>query len=317
MRIASTVPLRDKHRHALITQFPDQSFSFSTSIAEVLDSDKEAEILLTYGDDVDEKSLSGLPHVKWIQVLSAGLDQIPFGLLREKGILLTNARGIHGIQMAEYTLGVMLHHARALGSFYHNQLDKVWDRRVRVDELYEKQLGIIGTGAIGTEIAKRAAAFGMKVFGLSRSGREASPYIHVYKREDLPLLLRGSDYIVVITPLTPETEGMIGEAEFRMMKKGTVLINIARGEVVDEGALLMALREGILSAAYLDVFREEPLPPDHPLWHEPGCYITPHVSGLTPRYLERALSVFTANLQAYLNGHPEAMGNRIDLTKGY
>lgn len=317
MIIASSAKISEKHTHFLREKFPTLTFRFFASIDEVIHQAKEAEILITNGNEVTADVLAKLPNLKWIQALFAGFDQMPLQVLKERGILLTNARGIHGIQMAEYTLGVMLHHTRALGHFFKNQEQRVWDRRIRVDELYEKTLGVVGTGAIGSAIAERARAFGMKVYGLSRRGNAHPAFEQVYTRDELPLLLRQSDFVVVITPLTPETEGMIGEEELKMMKKEAVFIDIARGRIVDENALLRALREGWIAAAYLDVFSEEPLPQDHPLWNAPNCWITPHVAGLTPRYMERALNIFTHNLPLYLDGQFEKMANLIDLDQGY
>ncbi|CCQ94053.1 D-isomer specific 2-hydroxyacid dehydrogenase NAD-binding protein [[Clostridium] ultunense Esp] len=317
MKIASSAKMSEKHQNELRETYPGLHFSFFSSMEEVMSKAGDLEVLLTYGDDLSDERLSRMPRLKWIQVLSAGLDKMPLEALEKRNILVTNARGIHGIPMSEYTLGVMLYHVRRFGIVYEHQKERVWDRSIRVDELEGKRLGIIGAGAIGTEIARKARLFGMEVIGLSRSGTPLPEYDRVVNREGLPQLLAESDFVVLVAPLTPETYKMMGEKEFRGMKREAVFINIARGALVDEKALVKAMEEKWIAACYLDVFTEEPLPPDHPFWGLPNCWITPHMSGLSPRYMERALRIFTYNLTRYLNGEYGEMKNRIHFTKGY
>jgi len=317
MNIVFTAKISERHQKALQEQFPQVTFSFFASQKEAGASLNEADVLVTYGEDLTEEKLREYANLKWIQVVTAGVDKLPLPYLAESSILLTNVRGIHQIPMAEYTFAAMLQVARSLNEIYQNQLQKTWDARVRVDELYGKTLGIIGVGAIGGEIAKRAQLFGMNVLGVTRSGKE-HPYCEkMFTPEQLDHFLPLCDYIVVVVPSTKETFRLIGEKELNLMKPTAVFINIARGTVVDEEALANHLKERKIKAAVLDVFTREPLAETSPLWELDNCIITPHVSGRSPRYMERALVVFRENLEQYLNGNEREMKNIVDCIKGY
>lgn len=317
MIVASSAAISERHQQRLSALFPQHSFLFCKDIGEVLDYRNEVEILLTYGEDLTAEDIEKFPRLKWIQVLSAGVERLPFQALETRNIWVTNARGIHRVPMSEYTLGLMLHHVRRFDTFFANQQKAVWDRSPRVDELAGKTVGILGAGAIGSEIARKAKIFDMKVIGLSRTGESQAYYDQLFGRDQLEIFLNQSDFVIVILPLTPETKGFLGERELKMMKKGSVLINIARGAVIEEEALIKALNEEWIAAAYLDVFIEEPLPETHPFWKLKNCWITPHVSGRSPHYMSRALEIFIRNLHLFQEGNHREMENIIDLNRGY
>ncbi|WP_025028886.1 D-2-hydroxyacid dehydrogenase [Caldalkalibacillus mannanilyticus] len=317
MNITSTAKMSEKHQHRIKELYPDHEYFFydklSTVEREVL---AKTEILLTYGEDLTGAIIDQMPRLKWIQVLSAGLELMPFESLLKRDILVTNARGIHRIPMAEYTMGMILQMTRKSIELFQFQKQGVWDRSLRVDEVYGKTLGIVGAGAIGSEIAKRAKVFGMKVIGLRREKKqESSDFDEMVTFEERETLFRQSDFVVVLFPATPETIYCIGEKELSQMKPSAYLMNIARGKIVQEGALLKALQEKRIAGAILDVFEQEPLPADHPFWQLDNVILTPHLSGRSPYYMQRALDIFIENLAHYPNA--SNMMNPIDLRKGY
>jgi phosphoglycerate dehydrogenase-like enzyme len=316
MLLVTTCPVSEKHVIRMREVAPLLTVRVFPSIAEAEEHLSEAEILLTYGEDLTEEIIQRCAKLKWIMVISAGLELMPFPAIAQRGILVTNARGIHKGPMAEYALGVILMFSRRFVELYRNQLARRWDRTIRMDELAGQTLGVIGAGAIGSEIAARAKAFGMRTLGMATTKRPMEMFDETFGRDGLEEVLSRSDYVVVITPLTEETRGMIGEREIGLMKESAVLINIARGAVVDEAALLKALQEKKIRGAGLDVFEEEPLPEDHPFWGLDNVVLTPHLSSRSPKYMERAQEIFRHNLAIYL-GQPGEMINVIDVKKGY
>ncbi|MBO8173397.1 MAG: D-2-hydroxyacid dehydrogenase [Bacillaceae bacterium] len=315
MHIVSSAKLSERHQRALTEAYPDHQFSFFESMEQAEPVLPEAEVLITYGEDLDDMIIEKCNRLKWIQVISAGIDKMPMQAIEKKGILVTNARGIHRIPMAEYTIGVMLQVARKMNLFYDHQKQGEWDRSIRVEELYGKTVGILGTGAIGQEIARRAQCFGMKTLGLSRSGKPVDGFDEVVTNDQLYQLLPRCDYVVCIVPLTPETQNWIGEEAFKHMKETAIFINIARGAVVDEPALIQAIENGEIRFAVLDVMSEEPLPASSPLWKMENVILTPHVSGRSPMYIQRALDIFRENLEVYPDR--QRMVNVIPEGKGY
>lgn len=316
MRVVTTTNIGPHHVEHFKKRFPKVEFNVYNNIEEAMKSLPEAEILITFGEDLTADIINQATNLRWIQVISAGVELLPFAALQEKNIVVTNARGIHAIPMAEYTIGAILQHVRRFLPIRDNQRAKVWDRMIRTEEAFEKALGVVGTGAIGSEIARRAKAFGMKTLGLNRDGHPVEGFDQVYPRDELHALLAASDFIVVIVPLTEKTRHMIGAAEFAVMKPTALFINVARGPVVDEQALIDALRAEKIAGAVLDVFEQEPLPPESPLWTLPNVFITPHQSAKSPRYMERALRIFERNLQRYIQGDTE-WENRVCLNRGY
>jgi phosphoglycerate dehydrogenase-like enzyme len=312
-----TAKLSNRHQQNLVNRYPELSFSFFDRIDDAMEKLPETEVLVTYGEDLtDEIIANRCPNLKWIHVISAGLEKMPFSIIASRKILVTNARGIHQIPMAEYTIGVMLQITRRINEIFANQKAGIWDRSIRIDELCDKTVGIVGVGAIGGKIAEYAKAMGMRVAGTNRSGHPV-PYVDdFYPMKELNTLIEVSDFIVVIVPFTPETEKLIGEEQLSRMKSTAYLINISRGSVVDEEALVRFLQERKIGGAVLDVFTQEPLPSDHPFWKLDNVIVTPHLSGRSPKYMERALDIFYENVPIYLSG-PGEMRNKVDLRKGY
>ncbi|ADL08514.1 D-2-hydroxyacid dehydrogenase [Thermosediminibacter oceani] len=294
---------------------PDWNIVISENPEEKIKEIKDAEVYVDWGFNFERQLVEAAERLKWIQSLSAGVERLPFDLVKEKGIIVTNTSGIHKVPISELVFGYMLMFARGLNRFYEQQKNKIWNKKVNTTELFEKTLGIVGTGNIGSEIARLGKAFGMKVIGLRRSGRIKGDYDEMYGSSSLKELLSKSDFVVCAVPLTVETRHLFREEHFRAMKPTAYFINIARGAVVDESALIKALKEGWIAGAALDVFEEEPLPPESPLWGMPNVIITPHIAGSSDRYMERAMKVVNENLERYLKN--ERLINVVDLDRGY
>lgn len=264
------------------------------------------------------KSLADVaPHLKWIQLTSAGADRLLNSGFIEGGITVTTVSGLHATPIGEFIIASMLMWAKGAHRTMRAQIKHEW-ARFAPSELYGKTVGIVGIGHIGAEAGRLAKAFGCRVIATRRSATEVTsePYAdEVMPAAQLERLLGESDYVVLSMPLTPETRGMIAEPQLRAMKPTALLVNIARGPVVVEADLLRALREGWIAGAALDVFDQEPLPVDHPLWDMENVILTPHISGGTEIYNKRATEIFADNLRRYLAGEP--LQNVVDPARGY
>ncbi|MBX6377624.1 MAG: D-2-hydroxyacid dehydrogenase [Clostridia bacterium] len=277
----------------------------------------EAEVL--FGGHLRTQDLERAARLRWVQVASAGVETWPMAELARRGIVLTNARGMAADTVADHAFLFMLALSRSLPAFLAQQTARRWERSAPVRELAGQTCGIIGFGGIGQAVAKRAIAAGMRVLALRRrpqpQAEQPQADVEVLPTEAMDRLLSESDFLVLTCALTPETRHLIDGHALNRVKPGAYLINVARGAVVDTEALVEALRQGRLAGAGLDVFEEEPLPPDHPLWSIPGVLITPHVAGSLRDYDGRAAALFADNLERYLRGAP--LLNVVDLRTGY
>jgi phosphoglycerate dehydrogenase-like enzyme len=239
-----------------------------------------------------------LPGLQWIQSVSAGTEQFPFDRLASNGTVLTSARGIHEVQVSEHALGLLLALTRGIGVAARQQEHRTW-KWTPVVELAGMTLGVLGLGVIGEGVARRAAGFGMRVIG-TKSHPEGYRGIasEVYPPEQTREVFRRADAVVITLPGGEGTRHLVGAAELDALRGGW-LVNVGRGAVIDEPALVAALQEGTLAGAALDVFETEPLPADSPLWDLPGVLITPHMAGSSPRYGERLAALFARNLVAF------------------
>ncbi|OUL31556.1 hydroxyacid dehydrogenase [Nostoc sp. T09] len=261
------------------------------------------------------KVLDAAPKLRWHQAPNAGVNNILTPQYLERDIILTNGAGIHAIPIAEFVIAYMLSYAKHLPKLYELQTQKSWQRGFRNEELQDKTLLIIGAGGIGQEIAKRAKAFGLTIFGSRRNPQPLPNFDKVVGANEWKPLLSEAHYVVIATPLTKETKGIIDAEVFSLMRPDAYLINIARGAIVDEPALLKALQEGEIAGAALDTVFTEPLPLESPLWTQPNIFITPHCSGHSPRTKERAIALFLDNFTRYYNGQP--LRNLVDKNAGY
>lgn len=284
----------------------------------------EAEVLCSFAVPENWRQLA--PNLRWLQYPGAGVDGLlASGLLDpQSGVIVTTATGIHATTISEYVFGSMLMFNWNWPQMVRLQDGHVWAKSagwysLGGRELAGQTLGIVGMGSIGRRIAQLGHAFGMRVAGSRRSfaeGRAADPDLdQSYPPDRLHEMLSMCDYVVLAVPLTPETERMIGEAELRAMKPTTYLVNIARGRVIDEAALIKALREGWIAGAGLDVAETEPLPSHSPLYGMPNVILTPHIAGVSVYYEQRLAQLFADNLQRYRAGQP--LLNRFEPARGY
>jgi phosphoglycerate dehydrogenase-like enzyme len=271
------------------------------------------------------------PRLKWVQAHSAGVDHlIGHPLFQRGGVALTTAAGVHGVNISEYVLMMMLAFAHRLPRAYDMMRRRAWnfDRmRFVPDELDGATAGLVGYGGIGRHIAARCRAFGMRVLVARRSpaAQDQAPGaapdgVDFVPPSEWRAMLAQSDYLVLAAPLTRETHHLIDAPALACMKPAAVLINISRGGLVDEPALIDALRERRIGGAALDVYAQEPLPADSPLWRladepDPRVILTPHIAGITPRYEQRAAALFAENLGRFVAGQP--LRNRVDFARGY
>lgn len=234
--------------------------------------------------------------LRYIQLTSAGFDRVPMAYVQAKGIEIHNARGVYSIPMAEFAISGVLQLYKQSPFFMQNQKERRWEKHRGLLELYQKTVCIVGCGSVGTECAKRFQAFGCRVVGVDLFPREDECYEKIYPLSEIDKCLSKSDVVVLTLPLTEETRHMMNAARFETMKEGSVLINIARGAVIEESALLKALENKLLGAV-LDVFEEEPLQADNPLWTKENVIITPHVSFIGDNNGDRLFEVIKRNLK--------------------
>ncbi|MDX8045501.1 D-2-hydroxyacid dehydrogenase [Gracilibacillus sp. S3-1-1] len=283
----------------------------------IADELAEAEIILHWKQAIEPIILEQNKQLKWIQTWSAGVNSLPLEALEQKNVTLTSATGVHAYSISETIFAFMLGLTRKMNAYVRGQANKEWHHADLKLEIHNKTIGILGVGAIGQETAKIAKAFSMNVLGLRHSGKETAYVDEMYTPDQLATFLPECDYVVITLPLTEATEGMFNNEAFRLMKDSAILINIGRGPIVDEEALVQALEKGEIAGAGLDVFQVEPLPKESPLWEMENVMITPHTAGSTEHYDERVVrDIVIPNIRQYLKqGEPSV--NVVDYHKGY
>ena len=291
----------------------------------------DVEVLLRgwLSSEAFDRVLARAPRLRYVHSASTGVERMLTTAARERGIVFTNARGVFSRPIAEYVLMMILAVSRRLPGLLELQRERTWQPLEGV-ELRDVTVGIVGLGSIGRAVGALATAFGCRVVAVRRRSEEGSASLatddetrsfgevmldRVAGPEGLPELLGESDFVVLAAPLTPETESMIDEAALDAMRPGAWLINVARGRLVDERALLSALRDGRIGGAVLDTFREEPLAPSSPFYDLPNVIVTPHTSWSSGRVLDRSVELFCDNLRRYAAGEP--LLNVVDPTAGY
>lgn len=290
-------------------RIPEARVTVARNRAETRERIPSAEVLVAIALSAD--LLDAAADLRWIQSLYAGVGGFDVDRIRERGIVLTSGAGIHAEAVAETVVGYMLIFERGFLQGLSQQRDRTW-RRYPTGELTNGTLGIVGLGEIGRRVAELGRAFGMTVIGTKRNADvDIDPVDEVFGPDDLHTVANRSDYLVVACPLTEETRGLFGREEFVAMPSSAVLINVARGPIVDEPALVVALQEGLIRGAALDVTDPEPLPPESPLWTMPEVIVTPHVAGSTDRYWERGAELFAENYARFVDDRLEEMRNRI------
>ncbi len=312
MKILITHRASEEHIKAIREAVPQAEIVVTRDEAEIAAHMPTATVI--WGSNYLPELLPQCPNLAFIQVSSAGVDRLLSPELLDHPVQLINARGIHGTTIAEHVFLLMLALARQFPAMQQAQQQHEWIR-VNPQLLANKTIGIIGYGSIGQAIGQRAKAFGMRVLATRRNPEPDQWADEVWGNDKLHQLLPLCDYLVLATPLTPETRHLIGAPELALCKPSAILINIARGPVVDEPALIKALQQGTIAGAGLDVFYREPLEPASPLWDMPNVIVTPHMAGHMPNYDDNVVDIFLENLRRHQANQP--LINVVDKRAGY
>jgi phosphoglycerate dehydrogenase-like enzyme len=278
---------------------------------------KDAEALFAWGKPHEPfgEILRRAPRLRWLHSTGAGVEHLLVPELVARPIVLTNSRGLYADSIAEYALALMLAHAKRLPETFAAQREHHWAPGPTHD-LVGSTLVVVGLGSIGAALARRARALGLRVLGVRRGGRPAASLAErVYGVDDLASALPQANYLAICCPETAETRGLIGARELALLPPGAFLVNVARGSVVDEAALIAALRSGHLGGAGLDVYATEPLPPTSPLWDLPNVIVSPHQSGMAIGWDARAIRLFLENTDRFLTGR--RLRNVVPKQRGY
>ena len=297
-----------KYQAYLEPRFPEVDFTYAANGEEALIHVPETEVIISiarwFTKEVAQKAI----NLKWLQCNITGTDHLIESLGDRRHIILTSGRGIHGPQMTEVTLLHMLALYRQVRRLTKNQETHTWDRFLPY-VLENRLVAIMGLGAIAEHMARCFKALGMTVYGISRTNRKIEGIDKVFSRDDLTDAVKDVDFLIALVPFNPETHNIIDAKVFYAMKPSACLINVSRGGVVDEAALIDALKNGEISGAGLDVFEESPLPDNSPLWDMENVFITPFTGGRSDKYAERILTVIEPNIRAYLDGTTKYMKN--------
>ncbi|HJF34110.1 MAG TPA: D-2-hydroxyacid dehydrogenase [Sporosarcina psychrophila] len=314
MEVLFTFDMKKHQEDGLHTKFPGVVFHFNKKPQDP--EIQKVTIIVSYGSDIDAALLERAKSLEWIMVASAGVEKMPLTEIAERNITVTNVRGIHKTPMAESVLAHILSLQRSLPLIYDRQRAKEWVRKVGSIELKGSTALILGPGAIGSEIGRLLQAFDVTTIGCNRSGRESEWMDETIRFEALGERLGEADFVISVLPSTAETKGLITEKHFKAMKENAVFMNFGRGDLFEEAILIAALKKDEIRHAVLDVFETEPLPVDNELWTLPNCTVSPHVSSLSGKYVERALVIFEENLEKWLKGEQNLV-NSINVELGY
>lgn len=314
-RVLINFDLPEKYISTLAQKHPDLDFVLCTDEKEIFSYLSDTEVLIVFLH-CPRRLIDHAPRLKWIQAISAGVDHLSLDLIFGRGIILTGGRGIHRIHMAEYAIAAMVCLARSFHLIVRNQARRRWDSSPPQGEISGATAGIVGLGEIGEEIAKKASMFDMRVLGVKRGPGAVEHVDEIYEPGDMGAVFEKSDYVINLLPLTSETHRLIDAKFFDLMAPDACFINMGRGKTVNQEDLIKALDSGRIRAMISDVFYQEPLPEDSPLWEMENVIITPHICGRSPNYMKRAMKIIEHNLAVYTGGKGEMM-NLVDPDAGY
>ena len=275
---------------------------------------RNVEALFCY-DPFSTLDIGKMKKLKWIQLSSIGIDQVPLKKVKEQGILLTNNKGGYSVPMGEFIVMKILELFKNSKTFYHQQQQQQWKIDTSLIELYNKRVSFIGTGSIAVEGAKRLQGFGVEITGVNTQGRDVEYFHKCYPLKDLKEVVKHSDVVVLTIPYTDETHHLIDDETLGAMNSKAYLINVSRGTIVDEKALIQHLENESIQGAALDVFDQEPLSKDSPLWKFENVIITPHNSWVSEMRNQRRFDTIYENAEKFTRG--ETLKNVVNLDKGY
>ena len=301
--------VRGKYGQALAPLFPELTIQTIGNEDALGDHLGNADIIVSFAAMMNEDIMAAAKNLKWIHSLGTGLDNIIDSAHLANDALVTSTRGLHGAAMSEMAFMLMLTFARGFGRMMANQAQGIWER-FPAKLLENKTVGILGVGLIAEDLAPKCKAFGMKVVGISQTARAVAGIDRFNKRDELAKIAPELDFLIALVPYSKATHHIINGEILAAMKPSAYLINIARGGIVDERALIHAVENDAIAGAALDAFVEEPLPADSPLWRTKNIIITPHLGGFNDTYVEKALPQLETNLRHFLAGEPDRMINR-------
>jgi phosphoglycerate dehydrogenase-like enzyme len=301
-------PIRGQYRDRLKARFPALNIQLVDHHSKVGPHIGSADALLTFAPMLSDKVLEAAGNLKWVQALGTGVDNLIDQPCLRKAVIVTNVHGIHGPPVSEAAMAAMLALARSMPRAVRYQDKHQW-QRFPAQLLHNKTVGIFGIGVIAEALAPKCKVFGMNVIGVSSVPRAVPGFDRMHASSELTEVAGDFDFFVLLTPLTEKTRNSIDAKVFAAMRPTSFFINLARGGVVDEAALIEALRSGRIAGAALDVFNEEPLPADHPFWAMDNVLITTHQGGFCDVYIDHAWPTLESNMRCFLNGDIGGMVN--------
>ena len=301
----------DIYRARLTALFPEVAFQAAPTAAEAGSAIEEAHALFAFGSSLDDRLIARAARLEWLQFLSTGTDKLQRLRSLRPGVVVSSTHGVHGPPVSEMAFLHMLVLARRYKQLLRNQERARW-KKYEQPLLHGKTVAIIGIGLIAEALARRCKAFDMHVVGVSSSPREVASFDRIMSRSDIERAVAMADFVVVLSALTAETRGLVSARVLGAMKPTAYLINLARGGVCDEEALLEALRERRIAGAGLDVFFTEPLPPQHPFWRMDNVVVTPHIGGNSDDYPGQILPILETNLRCFIDRRWGDMVNRVE-----
>lgn len=315
MKIYFTLDPRPDLKESLVGEFPEVEFVFEKRVSEEHLAD--CDILVTYGEDLTDEHIAIADKLEWIFVASAGVEKMPAQAIADRGIYVSNVRGIHKKPMTESILAHILAIKRNLPAIYKKQDERAWGRhKIKFSELNGSTALILGPGAIGQEIGRVLQAFEVHTIGCNTSGEPVSYMNETVPMAELESVLGEADIIISMLPSTEKTRGLITAEHFKLMKNSAIFMNFGRGDLVSNEIIIEAVENNEVGYVVLDVFEEEPLDEDSPLWSFENVIVSPHVSSHSSRYLERSFEIFKPSLYEWIKGE-RRLQNEVNLLRGY
>ena len=301
-------PIRSQYRDRLRKRFPEVAIDLVDHHSKVGPYIATTDALVTFAPMLSAHVLASATRLKWVQALGTGVDNLIDQPTLREDVIVTNMRGIHGAPVAEAALAGMLALARGLPRALRAQNERQW-QRFPAQLLHDKTVGVFGVGQIAEALAPKCKVLGMRVVGVTSAPRQVPGFDLMHRREKLAEVVGDFDFLVLLTPLSAATRNSVDAGIFAAMKPTSYLINLARGGVVDEPALIAALASNRIAGSALDVFNQEPLPADHPFWSMPNVIITAHQGGFCDVYIDYALPTVETNMERFLRGDFNGMIN--------
>ncbi|HEX4409708.1 MAG TPA: D-2-hydroxyacid dehydrogenase [Xanthobacteraceae bacterium] len=298
----------EMYRDGLAAKFPALQFALAHKADEVASDLSDVDVMIMFGIEARDSMFSTAPQLKWVQSLATGVDHFLRSPSLKTDVIITSGRGIHGPPMREQVVYMMMAVSRDARRQVDDHQHRIWQRRLW-STLHGKTAVLVGTGIVGIAIAELLHAFGMRVVGVSRTPRQETGFDAMMPADRLSEAAAEADYLINILPASAGNIGLFDAKVFGAMKKSAYYINAGRGQTVDEAALITALRERRIAGAALDVFQDEPLPPDSPFWNLPNVFITPHVGGYVIEYEEFVMPLIIDNMRLFLARKTHEMKN--------